>query len=203
MARIHDTITIQEGQMPSLGSLIGSRVSSEVFDSINDRGHSSFFGEEFSHMETEFFNRYVKPMDRVSLDLSRTVNALLNPDQFRILSSIEDFQSIPPCMELAIAFFPPVRKLMEEGRVSGFGFAPNSLQEDDVYGRLIDNFTCNDVEAASDEDGYYDIQAVQISDDPEYSDDELYAIRRTREYILDKLLADTDRDPTDIDVCRG
>jgi len=106
-------------------------------------------------------------------------------------------------MELAIAFFPPVRKLMEEGRVDGFGYDPNSLQEDDVYGRLIDNFTCNDVAEASDEEGYYDIKAVQFSDDPEYSDDELYAIHKTREYILDKLLAETDRDPTDIEVCRG
>jgi hypothetical protein len=174
-----------------------------VFDDINSRGHSSFFGDEFNHMRTEFFDRYVRPMDRVSLDISKTVNALLNPDQFRILSSVEDFQSIPPCMELAITFFPPVRKLLEEGRISGFGYAPDSLQEDDVYGRLISNFTCEDVAVASDDNGYYDVHAVQMSDDPDMSDDELYAIHKTREYILNKLLAETDRDPTDISMSRG
>jgi len=70
MAIIHDTITIPAGGViPSLGSLMGTRVSNEVFDSINNRGHSSFFGQEFDHMRTEFFDRYVKPMDRVSLDI--------------------------------------------------------------------------------------------------------------------------------------
>lgn len=204
MARIHDTIVIGQGQtMPSLGSLIGSRVSSDVFDSINSQGHASFFGAEFDHMRQEFFNRYVRPMDQVNLEISRTVNAIMNPDQFRILESIEDFRSIPPCMELAIVMFDPIRQGMIEGRIEGFGYDPSSLPQDDVFGRLIDNFSCNDVLAASDEEGYYDISATLYSDDPDLTPDELHAIDKTRSYILNKLLKETDRDPTAIELPRG
>ena len=178
-------------------------MSSEVFEQINGSPHASFFGEEFDHIRQEFFNRYVKPMDLVNLDISRTVNALINPDQFRILQSIDDFKSIPPCMEIPILLFAPIRKGLVEGRIEGFGWLPESLPEEDFYGRMIDNFTCEDVAAASDEQGYYDIQATVDSNDPVLSDDEIYAIYKTREYILNKLLKDTDRDPTNIHIGRG
>lgn len=204
MARIHDTITVSAGSsMPSLGALIGSRASSDVFDAINSHGHSSFFGSDFDNMNREFFNRYVRPMDQVNLEIQRTINAVMNPDHFRILDSIEDFRSIPPCMEMAIVMFEPVRQGIIEGRMEGFGYDPSTLCDEDVYGRMIDNFTCEDVAAASDDQGYYDIHGTVSSDDPDMTDDELFAIRKTRNYILDKILADTDRDPTAIDLSRG
>lgn len=204
MARIHDTISISSGHsMPSLGTLIGSRVSSEVFDAVNSRGHASFFGSDFDNMNREFFNRHVRPMDNIGFEITRTVNALMNPDQFRILESVEDFRSIPPCMEIAIALYAPVRQGMLEGRMEGFGYDPSTLPQEDVFGRLIDNFTCEDVGSASDKDGYYDISGTLDSDDPDLSDNELYSIRKTREYILNHILADTDRDPTAIDLPRG
>jgi len=68
---------------------------------------------------------------------------------------------------------------------------------------LIDNFTCEDVLEASDEDGYYDLSGTLDSTDPDATDDELYALRRTREFILNKILRDTDRDPTCISLTRG
>lgn len=204
MARFHDTVTIATGHsMPSLGTLIGSRVSNEVFESINSHNHASFFGGEFDHMREEFFNRYVRPMEQLNLDISRTVNALLNPDHFRILESVEDFRSIPPCMEMAITLFEPVRQGIVEGRMEGFGYDPLTLPDEDIYGRIIDNFSCDDVLTASDEDGRYDISATMYSDDPDLSPDELYAILKTRNYILDRILAETDRDPTAIDLSRG
>lgn len=204
MARFHDTITITAGHsMPSLGTLIGSRVSNDVFESINSHNHASFFGGEFDHMREEFFNRYVRPMEQLNLDISRTVNALLNPDQFRILESVVDFQSIPPCMEMAIALFDPVRQGIIEGRMEGFGYDPSTLPDEDVYGRMIDNFSCDDVLAASDDEGYYDIHATMYSDDPNLTPDELHAILKTREYILNRILAETDRDPTAIELPRG
>ena len=189
--------------MPSLGALIGSRVSSDVFDSINSHGHASFFGSDFDHMGREFFNRHVRPMDELNFDISRTVNLIMNPDTFRILDTVEDFRSIPTCMEMAILLYDPVRQGVLEGRMEGFGYDPSTLPEEDVYGRLIDNFTCEDVAGASDEEGYYDISGVLYSDDPDLTDDELYAIRRTRDYIRDKILTGTDRDPTAIDLSRG
>ena len=204
MARIHETISISSGaQHASLGSLIGSRVSSNVFESINRTGFTSFFDKEFDHMRESFFERHVKPMDAINLELSKTVNLILNPDKFRILNTMEDFQSIPPCMELPILMFEPIRQGVLEGRLSGFGYDPMSLPEEDDYGRLIDNFTCEDVEEASDDDGVFKLTGTIYSDDPDLSDEELYAIRKTREYIRHVILDTTDRDPTDIFVSRG
>lgn len=204
MARHHDTIVIRSGGgMPSLGNLIGSRVSHEVFGSINDNGHASFFGSDFDNMRQEFFDRYVSPMDTLSLEISKTVNALINPDRMRILNTIEDFRSIPLSMEMPILLFEPVRRGVEEGRFYGFGYDAGSLPPEDVYGRLLDNFTCEDVAAASDDEGYYSVKGILQSDDPELTDDELWAIARTRDYIRDKLLRDTERDPTDIDSSAG
>lgn len=204
MARILDTVTVSSsGVMPSLGDLIGSRVSSEVFDRINSQGHVSFFGEEFDHMRQDFINRHVRPLDTLNLEISRTVNLVMNPDTFRILDTIQDFRSIPSCMEIPILLYEPVRKLAEEGRVEGFGWDITSLPEEDAFGRLINNFTCEDVREASDADGYYDIEGTMYDDDPDLTDDELYSIRKTREYILNKVLNETDRDPTAIDLSRG
>ena len=104
---------------------------------------------------------------------------------------------------MAILMYEPVRMAFQEGRVEGFGYNPESLPEEDVYGRMIENFTCRDVAAASDEEGYYPISATLYSDDPDLTDDELFAIRSTRRFIRDKILKGTDRDPTAIDLPRG
>jgi hypothetical protein len=141
-------------------------------------------------------------MDQISFDISRTVNAVLNPDRIRILDTIEDFKTIPLSMEMPILLYEPVLKAAREGRVSGFGYDPEWLPED-VYGRLIDNFTCEDVLAASDENGYYPISGTMYSDDIDLTDDELYAINTTRDFIRDKILKKTDLDPTDISTSRG
>ena len=204
MAYIHDPIIVEQGRhMPSLGALIGSRVSDDVYNRVQSNGFKSFFGSDYDTMNTTFFNQYTKPMNDLSLDLSRTVNALLNPDQFRILSTIEDFQSIPPCMELAIALYEPVRKGILEGRMEGFGYDETTLPDEDFYGRMISNFRCEGVQESSDDDGRYLISATIYSDDPDLDDDQLYAIEMTRETIRDRILATTNRDPTCINSPRG
>lgn len=53
--------------------------------------------------------------------------------------------------------------------------------------RIAYNFHCEDVLEASDQDGYYPITAVMDSDDPEVSDDELFMIRSTQNYVRDKI----------------
>lgn len=204
MAIIRDTITIDNvGQMPSLGMLIGSYSGSEVFGHIDNNSHTSFFGSDFDHLRQDFFNKHIYPHQRLALDLSRTVNAIMNPDTIRLLTSIDDLKSTPLCMELPILMFEPVRSLFEAGRVEGFGYHPDSLPKEDVWGRLIDNFSCQNVAEASDADGYYDLTGTLKSDDPDLSDDELYAIAKTRDFILNKVLKDTKRDPTAIELPRG
>jgi len=204
VAIFHDTINISSaGRMPSLGMLIGTRASSEVFNTINSRGHTSLFGSDYDHMHQDFYERHVRPMDSLNFEVSRTVNMIMNPDRYRILDTIESYKSIPSCMEMAILCFDPIRKGLMEGRFEGFGYNPDTLPEEDMYGRLIDNFTCEDVHAVADDEGYYDVHGTMYTDDLDLNDDDLYAIRRTREFIRDKILNGTDRDPTCILLPRG
>ncbi len=202
--RISDPIVVTgTTAFPSMGALLGTHVNPEVFESINRHGHQNFFGEEFDKMRENFFKTHVEPSQKLALELSKTVNAILNPDRMRILNSIEDFRSIPLSMEMPILLYEPVRKAFEEGRIYGFGYDPSTLPQEDVYGRLIDNFSCDDVEKAMDEEGYYPITGTMYTDDPDLSDDELWSIARTRDFIRNKILRDTKRDPTDIDSIIG
>lgn len=204
MAIFRDPLVVTSTSfMPSLGSLIGSRVTTEVFEQVNNNGHASVFGNEFEHLDRAFFERHVKPMNDLNFQIERTVNMILNPDYIRTLSSFDDFKSIPTCMEMPILLFAPVRELFEQGRIEGFNYTPDTLPDEDMYGRLIDNFTCEDVDAASDEDGRYTIEATLYSDDEDFTDDQLLSIRRTREFILNGILNNTDRDPTAIELPRG
>lgn len=202
MARIHDITITSAGRMPTLGALLGTRIT-DVFDSINAQGYSSFFGAEFDNINQNFFNRHLAPMDRIGHEISNTVNMLLNPDRIRELTALEDFLSIPPCMEMSILMYEPVHRAFLEGRVDGWGYDPDSLPDEDIHGRILNNFYCEDVAAASDDDGYYDIQATIRSDDPDLSDDEILAIRRTREFIRERIMDGSDRDPTAIELTRG
>jgi hypothetical protein len=106
-------------------------------------------------------------------------------------------------MELAILMYEPVLQGVREGRLDGFGYDVSSLPDEDVFGRLIDNFTCEDVASSSDDEGYYKVSGTLYSDDPDLSDDDLFAIHKTRDYIRRVILDKTDRDPTDIFVSRG
>lgn len=204
MARILDTITIDAmGGLPTLGTLMGTGVSREVFEDINATSHRSFFGSDFDNLTSDFFHRHSATLESVSREIAKTVNQVMNPDQFRILSSIEDFHAIPPCMEIPILLFEPVRKLHREGRVEGFGYIPDSLPEDNPFQRAVDNMNVDDLASVIDEDGGFELSGTYYSDDPDLDDDQVYAIRKTYDYIRDRLLVDTDRDPTEISLGRG
>lgn len=204
MAIIHDTVQVSAGsQMPSLCALIGTNTSIDVFDAVNRNGFGAVFGSDFDHLRRDFFETRIRPMEELNLEINRTVNLIMNPDRFRVLDSMDDFRSVPSCMEMAILTFDPVRQGVLQGRMEGFGYDPETLPPEDDFGRLIDNFTCEDVAGASDDNGYYDIAATLYSDDPLLSDDDLYAIRKTRDYIRRVILETTDRDPTAIDLPRG
>lgn len=204
MAIISDTIHVTtSGRHPSLGILLGTRASSDVFNTINANGHASLFGSDYAHMHQDFYERHVRPVNSLNFELERTVNMIMNPDRFRILNTMDDFKSIPTCMEMAILCFEPVRSLAMHGQVEAFGYNPDTLPEEDMFGRLIDNFTCEDVGEVADNEGYYTVSGTLYSDDLDMSDDELYAVRRTREFIRDKILNGTDLDPTAIHLPRG
>lgn len=73
MARIHPTITIPEGgAMPSLGSLMGTRVSFEQTDENGEVVRKpSLFGPEMDRQADEFHERYVAPQNRTNYYLDQ------------------------------------------------------------------------------------------------------------------------------------
>ena len=204
MAVIHDDIMISSSSLPpSLSMLIGSSVSMDVFEAVDNRGFASMFGNDFNNVRMDFFQKHVEPVSRLNLELARTVNMIINPDHFRPLVSFDDYLSIPPCMELPILLFEPVRRAFEQGRIEGFGYDPDRLPEEDYFGRIASNLSCDDVLAASDADGYFELTAQYYSDDPELDDDDINAIIKTRRFIEREIFENTKLDPTAILLPRG
>ena len=184
--------------------LLGNSVSSDVFDRINSNPQTAWFGSEFEAVRQDFFKDHVIPARQLEIELGRTFQQISNPDTIRLMDRIEDYKFIPYSMELPILLFDPVRELFEQGRVEGFGFDPKQLEGvEDVYGRMLSNFYVPDVAAVADSEGVFTMKALMRSTDPELNADELWSIRRTREFIMDKILAETKLDPTSILEIRG
>ena len=59
--------------------------------------------------------------------------------------------------------------------------------DDAITERMMNNFSCDNVAEASDAKGYYPISATLYSDDPEMSDDALYVLRQSRDFIRDRI----------------
>ena len=193
--------------MPSPGALLGTRGSQSVMEHINaGLQGSAFIGsiyDKFASTRNHFIENIVKPIRDASAAISNTITSMMNPDVIRPLTKVEDLSYIPPSMYLPIVMYEPVKALLQEGRISGFGFEYEHLPKEDVYGRLINNGTINDVlRAPKDEDGIIYSESLYVSTDPNLSDDELTSIEDTRSFLF-RLLGETNVDPTDPDNERG
>lgn len=190
----------------SAGSLLGTSGTQALINSINDSlGSSSFFGsvhDAYRDIRNSFMENIVRPIQQATQVMQSAVNILLNPDIYRPLTNSEDLRAIPPCMFEPILMHPPVRSLLEQGRISGFGYDPRYLPQEDVYGRLINNGCVNGVLDHIEADGGVDLYYEWRSDDPQLGFDEIEALEQTRRFI-DELLATTNLDPTDVTEERG
>lgn len=202
MAKFNDPIVVRGARNVTLGSIIGTRVSRSTFDDAERDGHRVFFGGRFDDIESSFEDRFIRPLDLAARDLERVANRLVNPDKWRHLETIEDFMSIPPCMELMIVQTPSVRDALREGRVDGFGYDPDTLPDDDYYGRMADNYRCDNVRKRMDEHGRYQVSARHKSTDADMDADTKHLVWKTRRAI-DRIMSTTERDPTDITTLRG
>ncbi len=199
-------IPIQLGSI-SAGSLLGTAGSAAIISSINDTlgTGTSFFGsvfDKFQGMRNAFIENIIKPIQQATTTIGHVVNALMNPDIIRPLTSLEDLKAIPPIMQEAILFYKPVRSLLEQGRISGFGIDPSHMQEEDVWGRLINNGVVEDALEAADDDGKIYLNYHFESTDPRPTFAELDAVEETRNFIAE-MLNTTPWDPTDVTEERG
>ena len=190
----------------SAGALLGTTGTSELIASINESLMGSNFvsniKDTFHEIRNSFFENVIKPIQKGKNEVIQLANVLMNPDVIRPLIDIIDFKAIPPVMYEPIIMFPPVRTLLEQGRINGFGFDPDFLPQEDVWGRLINNGVCEDVLSNVDENGEVWLSWEFQSTDPDHTLEELDAIDLTRQAIL-RILETTDLDPTDISEERG
>lgn len=190
----------------SAGALLGTSGTSDIIASINESLSGSSFVSSIKdtayELRNSFIDRVVRPIQTGVAKITQLANVLMNPDAIRPLTDIIDFQAIPPMMYESIIMFPPVRSLLEQGRISGFGFDPDYLPEEDVWGRLLRNGTCEDILTSADKDGAIWLTYEFDSTDPNYTFEELDAVGKTRQAIL-RILETTQLDPTDIQEERG
>lgn len=192
------------------GALLGTSGTAALLDSINESlGGSSFFGsaqDTFRDLRASFITSFIQPIKQAIRSVSNVITTLLRPDEFRPLTEPDHLKIIPPCMYEPIIMHPPVLALLKQGRISGFGFDPDYLSQEDVWGRLIENGVVRDVLAAVqiNEEGeqFVEVSHYWLSTDPETTDEQLDAVERTRA-LIDHVLSTTLYDPTDFPEERG
>lgn len=193
--------------VPSPGSLLGTEGTADIIRSINlnmgmDHGFFGSVNDVFQAGRQAFVQNIIEPIRRVTTQLKNTAAKLLRNDVIVPLVTIEDFHYVPPKMHMPILMYEPVRALHAEGRIDGFGYNAEDLPTEDVYGRLISNGRVDDVRAAMDKTGTFEVHYCFDSMDPELSFEELDYIDTTRQAI-DELLANTSVDPTNAPMTRG
>jgi hypothetical protein len=198
---------ITTSAMPSIGSLLGSTGSRALIQNINDTlGSSTYFGtarDAYSAIHNAFIENIIIPIKQTAAKILDTTALYFNPDIIKALFTLDDFKRVPPSMQESIVLFQPVRELLEQGRVTGWGFNPEWLPAEDVYDRLINNGRVPDVlKAEKDEQGRITFTTRHVSTDPVLTHEQIEAIEETRLSIL-KILRDTPYDPTDIRNERG
>lgn len=179
----------------SLGSLLGTTGHQSLIDNINQRcGGGSFFGsmnDPFRDGFQTFMNTVITPIQEAGRILINTTNQLFHKDEYRVIDSEEELKKgIPPCMQLSILYFPPIRKMLDEERIYGFGIDPNTLDDEDVYGRILNNGKVEFDADSLPEDGTITFEWNETTDDPVLSDHEQMCLELTRQYAEEFLLND-------------
>lgn len=171
----------------SLGSLLGTSGSAELVRDINMHcGNSTFFGSAEDPFRTgfsHFMQTIAEPIRQMNTALLAAAKKAFDPDRIVPITTPKGLCNIPPSMHLPILYFPPVRAMLEEERIDGFGISPKHLDDGDIYAGVLED---GHVELTSDnlgKDGEYTVHCHWSSDEPELDAEERDAIRETREFI--------------------
>lgn len=172
----------------SMGALLGTSGSQTLIDQINAQcGGSSFFGsmsDPFRNNFQAFMSQVIQPIRATQQALATVASKLSHPDLYRPIESVEDLeQGIPPCMQLGIIYYHPLRKMLEEERIDGFGIDPKTLQEGDPYEDVLNSNFVTIHSSTIGKNGSYHMTHLENTDDPELTSIEKDALRRTREFI--------------------
>ena len=195
--QVHSLQTLS--MVPSIGSMLGTGHSTAVLERLQAQsGGQVIFGQEGDPVA----DRYQAMCKLINERLAAANNALLqvreavlHPNEYVPITCTDDMYVVAPCMQEAIVLYRPVRELLEDGRISGYGINPANLPEEDVYGRLINN-------GKTDTDSKKELEWYWRTDDPKLSEADLEAIEKTRgwidRFLLEQMEVGGDwKDPTD------
>jgi len=192
--------------MPSIGTLFGEMGGSELASRLSTQ--SGVGGVIFGHAGDPMANRYNKFRNTVTNVIVGTTKKILNTfdvimrrDKPVLLSCEEDLTKIPMCMRTGLLTYAPIRKLLDESQIHGFGIKPEWLPEEDVVGRLINNGRVEE---------YYDWEKKQWrfpdhmewtwkDDDPDFDDDQLTIFEASRNYMEQFILRQMSEDGENLD----
>ena len=195
--------------IPSSAALLGTTGSAQLLQTINESQgsaiSSNFFGgvnDMFSSISNSFIKNVVQPIREIGSAVRDIAIQLSRPDQYTALNNVEAFRRPPPIMYNPILTYKPIKKLLQQGRISGYGIDPDTLPEEDIYGRLcVDNGTV-DLSTDISKDDVVVFEWNFKTDDPILTSDEMIAVSDTRD-VIDYILEYTNIDPTDPDNERG
>lgn len=179
--------------MYSLGSILGGNSQQDLLNQINQSaGGGSFFGSMLDPMRTGyqmFMQQVVEPIRQSAIELNRIAIQLTNPNVIRPIDSIETLkQGIPPCMQLPIVYYEPIRTMLNEDRIDGFGIDPKTLQIEDPYKDMVENGKYI-LHSTTIKDGKVEIVFKRNTTDPKLTPEEVMDISITRDFI-DRFMSD-------------
>ena len=179
--RVHSLQTLSV--MPSIGSMLGTGHSQAVLERLQAQsGGQVIFGQEGDPVAERYrnmlslINTKFKEADDA---MTRVYDTVFNPNSYTPVQCLDDLYTVSPSMQTAIVTYEPVRRLLCEGKIYGYGINPENLPEEDVYGRLIDN-GCATPESK-------ELTWKWETTDPKLTDEELHNIKETRAWIDDFL----------------
>ena len=185
--------------IPSIGSMLGTGHSVAVLEKLQAQsGGQVIFGQEGDPVADRYQSmcRLIdEQLASANRALAQVRQAVLFPNEYVPIQCVDDLYNVPPCMQEAIVMYQPVRELLMDGRIYGYGINPVNLPEEDVYGRLISNGKTNSVDKN-------ELEWYWRTDDPKLTEDDLEAIEKTRgwidRFLLEQMEVGGDwKDPTD------
>ena len=171
----------------NLGAMLGTSGTQELINSINARcGGGSFFNtnaDPFKEGFQAFMHQVVEPIRQVGITLKNTANKLFRKDEIRPITCEKDLEYIPPMMQLPIIYFKPIRQMLEEERIDGFGIDPATLADEDPYEDLCKSGVVEIHSSLLNSKGEYEVNYYESTTDPDLSAEQIEAIRSSREFL--------------------
>lgn len=197
--------------MLDLGAMLGTQGSVELIRQINrNAGSGSFFGgatDPFREDFLAFQNTIVEPIRAAGQMVVDVVGDIINPDKYRsITSEAELAKGIPPCMQLGVVYFEPVRSGIDDGVLDGFGIDPTKMVDGDPFENICKSGDSGWLASKDLNDkGEFSLTYTYDSTDPELTPEQAMCLTETRDYLRDFMEDENTKfiDPTDYPNLRG